>query len=102
MHGDDERAGRARLGDFLDDLDVGEERAAEAAVFGRERDAEQVVFGEELFDVGRILGVRIDLGGARFDALLDELTHDVEDHRLFIGCVGTRWCDGHVIGAPAR
>ena len=84
LHRDDQRARRARLGDLFDDLHVGEERAAEAAVLGGNRNAEQIVLREQLLDVPRELAAGVDLGGARRDFLGDELAHHGEDHRLFV------------------
>ncbi len=84
LHRDDQRARRARLRDLLDDLDVGEEGAAQAAVLGRNRNPQQVVLREELLDVPRKLAGLVDLGGARRDLFGDQLADDREDHRLFV------------------
>ncbi len=96
MHRDDEGARGARFGDLLDDLHVGQERPAETAVFRRERDAEQVVLGEEFLDVPRKLAALVDLGGARCDALGDQLSNDLEDQGLLFGGGDVEGlCDGH-------
>ena len=62
-------ARRARLGDLLD-RDVEHQRAgAGAAVLLVERQAEEVVLGEQLADVPRVLGLRVDLRRPRRDPL---------------------------------
>ena len=58
----------------------------------------QVVLGEELVDVAGELTFFVDFGGARRDALANEIAYDLEDHRLVVGCgVGRRRCDCHLV-----
>ena len=84
LHGDDQRARGARFRNFLDDLDVGSERAAEAAVVERKRNAEEIVLREQFLDIPRKLARRVDVGRARCDLLAHQVPHGLEDQRLVV------------------
>ena len=75
----DQRARRARLGDLLDRHLQHQRAGAGAAVLLGERQPEDVLLGEQLADVPRVLALRVDLGGARRDALRDDLADRVAE-----------------------
>ena len=100
---EDERRGRARLGDLLDRHLQHERAGSGAAVLLLERQAEDVVLGEQLADVRRVLRRAIDLGGARSDPLLREPADHVAKIGQLLGDVidiGGRCRHGAIVPAP--
>src|SRR5260370_15981432 len=83
--GKDRRRGRTSVGALLDAHEEGAAGAGYPAVLLGERNAEDSVRREERFDVLRILGLLVDLGGARSDPVLDELPDRVPDRDLILG-----------------
>ena len=85
LHREDEAARRADLRDLLD-RDEREQRPGAGASVGLvEEEAEDLVLAEELDDVPRKLVRRVDLRGARRDALARERAHEVADLDLLVG-----------------
>ena len=75
------------LRDLLD-RDLQHQRAgARAAVLLGERQGEDVLLGEEPADVPRVLARRVDVGRARADALVDDLTDRVPEVLVLLGQV---------------
>ncbi len=78
----DER--RARLGDLLDRDRQHQRAGAGAAVLLPERQSEDVVLGQQLADVPRVLGARVDVVRARRDPLLGDLADRVAEVEVLL------------------
>ena len=81
----DQRGRRARAGDLLDRHVEHQRAGAGAAVLLREREPEQVLLGEQLAQVPRVLGLRVDLRGPRSHALGHDLADRVAEFDLVGG-----------------
>ena len=85
LDGHDQAGRRADLGQLLDRDEHHQRARPGAAVLLLERQAEQVVLAEELDHVPGELGLLVDLGRARGDALAGERAHEVADLALLVG-----------------
>src|SRR5439155_396569 len=82
LHREDQRRAGASLRNLFDAHADGHARARDAAVLLGKWDAEDAVLRKELLDVLGILALLVDLGRARRDAILDELTDRVANRDL--------------------
>ena len=88
-----------RLRDLLDGHLQHQRAGAGAAVLLVERQREDVVLAEQLADVPRVLGLRVDLRGARRDPLLGDLAHGrPEVAQLLRDLVDAVARDAHALG----
>ena len=85
LHGDDQPARRADLRDLFDRHERHQCARADSAVLLVVHDPEQVVLAVQLDHVPRKLGARVDLGGARGDALVRERPHELANLALLVG-----------------
>ena len=80
----DQRGRGAGLGDLLDGHVEHQRTRAGSAVLGLERQAEDVLLGEQLAQVVRVLGLLVDLGGARRDPLARDLADRVAEVEVLL------------------
>ena len=106
LDGHDQARRRADLGQLLDRDEHHQRARPGAAVLLLEGQPEKVVLAEELDHVPRELGLLVDLGRARGDALAGERAHEVADLALLVGQRvvghGEESICGQAAGARAR
>jgi len=83
LHAQEQRGGRADLGQLFDDHQDGELAGAQPTIGFGEGHRQDILLREQLFDVPRKLARRIHRGGARGDLLAGEIAHHVDQHLLF-------------------